>query len=130
MCYDYINHRIMCLGWNADDKTGTTIKTYTAIDPNTLEVTASVQPIPYAAVEIDYNRELGKFVTICGGSIYILDSDLKTVVKSISRTLPVGWTEQGNLAYNEQVTFLLGAEPNWNNQTNQLLADLFDLKVR
>ncbi len=94
MCYDHINQRVLCLAWDANNS-ASTIKTYNIINPETLAVTKSTTDLPHKAVEIDYNKETGKFVTICGDDIRILDSDKTTILQSITRTRPSGWTEQG-----------------------------------
>ncbi len=94
MCYDHINQRILCLAWSTNNSSST-IKTYNIINPETLAVTKSTVDLPHKAVEIDYNKETGHFVTICGDDIRILDSDRTTILQSITRTRPSGWTEQG-----------------------------------
>ncbi len=94
MCYDYVNQQIICLGWNKNSSSST-IKTYTTLDPNTLAVIKRGNPLPNKAVEIDYNKETGKFALACGSGVWIANADLDTILSSHGVSGTDNWTEQG-----------------------------------
>ncbi len=95
MCYDYVNRQIICLGWNKNNNSSTTIKTYTTLDPSTLKVIKRENPLPNKAVEIDYNKETGKFALACGTGVWIVDGEMKNILSSHGLKETDGWTEQG-----------------------------------